>query len=166
MVYKRIMLFGLPGSGKTTFATHLSRSLNLPLYHLDKHFFVENWIERDKEDFLNIQRNIVTQDRWIIDGNALASLELRYSRADLVLFFCLPRSICLGRLFKRRFFKDLSIDDRGPGCPERLRFPLVKYMWTFDRRVLPILERLRKTYPRTPFYKIKFPQDLNHIFKL
>ncbi len=166
MVYKRIMLFGLPGSGKSTFAVHLSRDLKLPLYHLDKHFFIEDWIERDKEEFLNIQRTIVAHDQWIIDGNALASLELRYSRADLSLFFCLPRPLCLGRLLKRRFFKDSSIDDRGPGCPERLRFPLIKYMWTFERRVSPILKRLQKAYPHTPFYKIESFQDLNKIIKL
>jgi adenylate kinase family enzyme len=37
--FKRIMIFGRPGSGKSTFATWLSRALNLPLHHLDKHFY-------------------------------------------------------------------------------------------------------------------------------
>lgn len=45
--FNKIMVFGLPGSGKSTFATKLAQFLNLPIYHLDKHFYVENWIERD-----------------------------------------------------------------------------------------------------------------------
>jgi adenylate kinase family enzyme len=38
----KIMVFGLPGSGKSTFATKLAQSLNLPIYHLDRHFYVES----------------------------------------------------------------------------------------------------------------------------
>ena len=35
---QRIMIFGRPGSGKSTFAVELALKLNLPLYHLDKYF--------------------------------------------------------------------------------------------------------------------------------
>lgn len=60
----KIMVFGLPGSGKSTFATKLAQSLNLPIYHLDRHFYVENWVERDYQEFLEIQHLLSTnQDR-------------------------------------------------------------------------------------------------------
>jgi adenylate kinase family enzyme len=163
--YQRIMIFGLPGSGKSTFAVHLAHRLKLPLHHLDKHFYIENWVERDKEQFLNIQQNLVNQDRWIIDGNAIRSLEMRYSRADLVLYFATSRPICFGRLIKRRFFKNKYIQDRAEGCGESLPSHLIKYMWTFDRRVQPILEQLQKSYPLTPFYKIRSMQDLEEVLK-
>ena len=52
---KRIMIFGLPGSGKSTFAVRLARLLHLPVVHLDKYFFIHNWNKRDHEDFLKIQ---------------------------------------------------------------------------------------------------------------
>ena len=166
MSYQRIMIFGLPGSGKSTFAVQLAHQLKLPLHHLDKHFFMENWVERDKEAFLNIQRDLVNQERWIIDGNAIRSLEMRYSRADLILYFCFSRPLCLGRLIKRRFFKKRSIQDKAEGCWERLPSHLVKYMWTFDQRVRPLLEHLQKTYPQTAFYKIRSAQDLKEVLKL
>lgn len=51
---KKIMIFGRPGSGKSTFATWLSQSLDLPLHHLDKHFYIRNWVERDYNEFLQI----------------------------------------------------------------------------------------------------------------
>jgi len=160
------MIFGLPGSGKSTLAMTLSQSLKLPFYHLDKYFYVENWVERDKKDFLTIQQKLVEQDTWIIDGNAIRSLEMRYARADLVLYFCVPRPLCLGRLIKRRFFKDTSIQDRAKGCRERLPFHLIRYMWTFDHRVRPILEQLQKAYPTTPFYKIRSATDLKNALPL
>ncbi|MBI2706825.1 MAG: DNA topology modulation protein [Proteobacteria bacterium] len=166
MKYKRIMIFGLPGSGKSTFATTLNHQLKIPFYHLDKYFYVENWVERDTGDFLNIQQKLVEQDTWIIDGNALRSLEMRYARADLILYFCMPRLLCLARLIKRRFFKDSSIEDRAKGCRERLPFHLIRYMWTFDHRASPVLNRLQKTYPNTPFYKIRSSKDVEKVLNL
>jgi adenylate kinase family enzyme len=163
MRYKRIMIFGLPGSGKSTFALTLSQTLKLPLYHLDKYFYVETWVERVKEDFLNIQNTLVEKDTWIIDGNAIRSLEMRYRRADLALYFCAPRLVCLSRLIQRRLFKDTSIKDRANGCKERLPFHLIRYMWTFDHRVRPTLHSLQKTYPHTPFYIIRSLKELESI---
>ena len=63
------MIFGRPGSGKSTFAHDLHKITGLPLHHLDKHFFTRNWVERDKQEFLDIQQSIVDTDSWIIDGN-------------------------------------------------------------------------------------------------
>ncbi len=162
---QRIMIFGLPGSGKSTFSIELAKALNIPVYHLDKHFFIHGWIDRNKDEFLEIQTKLVSQDKWVIDGNALSSLELRYARADLVLYFCVQRPLCLIRLIKRRFQKNRGVDDRAEGCTERLRFTLVRYMWTFDRRVTPLIKRLRTTYPHTPFHKIKSQKDMNDIMR-
>ena len=64
------MIFGRPGSGKSTFANKLSKEINTPLYHLDKYFYVDNWIERDYQEFLQVQQDIVNQPSWIIDGNS------------------------------------------------------------------------------------------------
>jgi adenylate kinase family enzyme len=151
---KRIMIFGRPGSGKSTFALNLSQQLSLPLYHLDKWFFVENWRERDKEDFLSIQHDFVSQERWIIDGNAMSSLEMRYARAEVVLFFCYPKFMCLLRVLKRLKSKDPRILDRAPGCPERVRWGLVKYLWGFEKRFTPLIETLHHRYPEKLLFKI------------
>lgn len=63
---QRIMIFGLPGSGKSTFAFKLHQKTKLPLYHLDTYFYLDNWIERPKEEFLSLQRKLVSKDQWII----------------------------------------------------------------------------------------------------
>jgi adenylate kinase family enzyme len=114
---QRIMVFGRPGGGKSTFATWASQSLGLPLHHLDKHFYVSHWIERDYNDFLAIQQHIVETQSWIVDGNSIRSLEMRWSRADLVLYFNLPKLVCLYRVIKRFFRPNKHFDDRAPQCP-------------------------------------------------
>jgi len=160
---KRIMIFGRPGTGKSTFALQLHNKSKIPLYHLDKYFFKENWVERDYQDFLDIQQSIASKDEWIIDGNATKSLEMRWERADLVLFFNYSKLICLYRLLKRLFYKNKEIDDRAEGCNERVRLVLLKYMWGFENRVKAQIEGLKEKYPSANMIEIKNDSDLDKI---
>ncbi len=158
--FSRIMIFGRSGSGKSTFALALHKSTRLPLHHLDKYFFTKNWAERDTHDFLSIQQSIVNEDFWIIDGNSIKSLEMRYARADLVMHLNYPRWICYWRVFKRIFDKNLEIDDRAEYCPERVSWKLLKYMWSYERRVDRPIAYLKEKYPDIPFVEIKNDHDL------
>lgn len=163
--YQRIMIFGRPGSGKSTFAKYLQKQTGYPLYHLDKYFFEANWQERNYEDFLKIQQKIVDEPEWIVDGNSTKSLEMRFKKADLVLYFNFPRFICLLRIMKRFFFKNSTIDDRAMGCPERIRFSLLKYMWTFHQRVQEPIQMLKNKYPQAKFVEIQNDKVLESVKK-
>ena len=157
------MIFGRPGSGKSTFALRLSKATRLPLSHLDKYFFENNWVERNYNEFLEIQESLVNQERWIIDGNSTKSLEIRYSKADLVLYFNYPRVICYWRIFKRLFSKDQQIDDRAENCNETVRISLLKYMWSFENRVAKQLSELKQKYPKCKFIEITSSKDLGYF---
>ncbi len=149
------MIFGRPGSGKSTFALQLHAETSLPLHHLDRHFYTANWVEHDYKEFMDWQKNIVAQDRWIIDGNNTKSLELRYARAQVCIYFNYPRRLCLWRIFKRKLFgKHEAIDDRAIGCAETIRWSLIKYTWTFEKRVHQIIRELRARYPQVKFIEI------------
>jgi adenylate kinase family enzyme len=148
----RIMIFGRPGSGKSTFSLKLSQKLKLPLYHTDKYFFEAHWIERPFDEFMKDLEKITVQDQWIIEGNSLRSLEMRYKRADIALYFALPKGVCLWRMLKRRLgFKNPLILDRAPRCPEVLRLKLIQYAWSFETRVEETLQHLKRAYPQTKF---------------
>lgn len=162
---KRIMIFGRPGSGKSTFAVKLSKKLGLPLYHLDKYFFTSHWVERPYDEFLEIQKNLIHQDRWIIDGNSVQSLAMRYDRADLVIYMDRCRYLCLFRLIKRCFSKNRPIDDRAPHCPEILRWRLIRYMWTFPKRVEAFLKLTEKDDRHKTFITLKNEAEIQKFFK-
>ncbi len=163
---KKIMIFGRPGSGKTTFAYALHQATKLPLHHLDQHFFKANWIERDYQEFLKIQQSIVDQEFWIIDGNSTKSLEMRFSRADLVLYFNFQRWICYLRTVKRLFYPNHSIQDCAEGCKKNIRFVLLKYMWSFEDRVARQLALLKKKYPHVQFMELTSSKDSKNLAKL
>jgi adenylate kinase family enzyme len=158
--FKKVMIFGIPGSGKSTFAVRLGALLHLPVFHLDRYFFIEDWKERNYEDFLQIQRRLVEQAEWIIDGNATKSLEMRFRHADVVLYFRFNRLLCLWRIFKRLAFKDHRISDRAEGCPESVRLRLISYLWGFDDRVKQTIQELRTRYPFTSFHEIRNQNEL------
>lgn len=161
--FKKVMIFGRPGSGKSTFASSLASILSLPLHHLDKHFYTEKWAKRNYDEFVNIQKNIVNSNTWIVDGNCTSSLEMRWSKADLVLYFNFPRVICYFRVLKRFFKPNKILDDRAPECYETIRFSLLKYMWGFEKRVSTQATLFKEIYPDIIFREIKSKNDLSKL---
>jgi adenylate kinase family enzyme len=160
---RRIMIFGRPGSGKSTFSYYLSNTLNIPLFHLDKYFYISNWNERNYDEFIAIQKNLVSNDMWIIDGNSTKSLEIRYKSADLILYFNFPRYLCYFRILKRYFKPNKFFDDRAKDCKEQITWSLLKYMWGFENRVTKSIKFLQKKYPEGVFVEIRGSGDLKII---
>lgn len=157
------MIMGRSGSGKSTFAYELHQKINFPLHHLDKYFFTDYWQERNYEEFIGIQQELVNQEQWIIDGNSTKSFEMRYKRADVCLYFNFPRYLCYWRVFKRLLYKEISIDDRADNCCERVSWSLLKYMWGFEKRVEPILNLLKHNYPDVRFIEINSDTALKKL---
>lgn len=163
MKYKKIMIFGRPGSGKSTFALKLHKTTNIPIHHLDKHFFEANWIAREHQEFLEIQRAMVNEDSWIIDGNSTKSLEMRYAKADLVIYFNYSKLLCMYRIYKRLFVKNPEIDDRADNCKEAVRWKLIKYLWGFEHRVKNTILELKNKYPDVELIEVRNTDDLREL---
>lgn len=159
---QRLAIIGLPGSGKSTFASKLGSSLHLPVHHLDKHVF-DGRNKRDKQDFLAIKEALVSEDSWIIEGCSLATLEMRVARADTVIYFHFSRLRCVWRLCKRLFSFDQDLVNSG--CLRVINWPLLKYMWNFDRNNREKIEDLRRRYPDVQFLVFHCPDDLDRFLE-
>jgi adenylate kinase family enzyme len=159
---KRIAIIGLPGSGKSTFATRLGKTLNIPVHHLDKHRF-EGKTKRDEQEFLSIKEALVNQDSWIIEGCSISTLEMRFARADTIIYFHLPRWLCIWRVFKRLFTFDKKIADTG--CLNGINWSLIKYIWNFDQDKRESIKELRERYPNVEFLIFHHSQDADKYLK-
>jgi adenylate kinase family enzyme len=148
---KRFAFIGLPGSGKSTFAAKLGKLLNLPVHHLDRHMFEANGKKKNKQEFIAIQKALLAEESWIIEGCSYSTFEMRFASAQTIIYFHLPRLLCTWRVLKRRFFPDKTLCDTAVGCSQIFNYEIVRYIWTFDRDKRERIEELRKKYPQVVF---------------
>ena len=141
---RRILLIGAGGSGKSALATRIAAQTGLPLIHLDYLFWKPGWVETPRDEWRRIVEKLVQRDVWVMDGNYGGTLDLRLAACDTVLFLDLPPLVCCWRVLKRRVqFHNKSRPDFGSGCPERLNWEFLRWIWSYRRKRRPkILEKL------------------------
>ena len=91
----------MAGAGKSTFARVLSAKTGVPVIHLDVYFWNPGWVEPSEDEWRERQRDLITSDEWILDGNYHATLDLRLERADTAVFLDTPWWVCAWRALGR-----------------------------------------------------------------
>jgi adenylate kinase family enzyme len=111
---RRVLVDGMAGSGKSTFARALSEKTGLPVVHLDVHYWQPGWTKPSEDAWRQTQRRLLASDAWIADGNDLETLELRLERADTVVLLDTPWWTCAYRAFMRGLLK--PVGEMPVGC--------------------------------------------------
>ena len=144
--YQRILVIGSPGAGKSTFAKELSKIIGIPVYHLDKVYWLPNFEKPNEDDFINKVDEIITKDEWIIDGNYGSTLEKRLSRATLVFFLDYSKYLCVKSVLKRiKQYENIQRDDITEGCIETYDPEFLEWVWSFPELYRPrIIDLLSK----------------------
>lgn len=146
---RRVAVIGSPGAGKSVLSREMAHVLGLRLFHLDLIYHQPGWVPLPEGRFRAIQEELVRRDRWIIDGNYGATLDIRLRAADTIVFLDPPRRVCLRGAFGRwlRFQAGARRPDLAPGCPEKLDragLEFYRYIWRFNRDKRPgLLARIR-----------------------
>ena len=131
---KRILLIGSMGSGKTTLAIKLSQLLAIPVVHLDKLYWKDNWERVDRQEFDRSLKQELEKEKWIIDGNFIRTMPERLKYCDTVIFLDYGKLLCTYGVLKRVFFNyGKSRFDMGGNCPERIDMKFIKDVWNFQR---------------------------------
>ncbi len=143
---KRIMVIGCGGSGKSTLATRLGQELSLPVHHLDRLFWQPGWTELPKDEWRETQERLCAQPEWILDGNYGGTMDVRFAAADTIIFLDVSTLTCLAGAFQRFFkFRGRTRPDMTEGCPERLDWSYLKWIWTYRRDRRPeIIHKLNE----------------------
>jgi adenylate kinase family enzyme len=97
----RVLVIGMAGAGKSTFARALSARTGLPVIHLDFHYWKPGWVKPSEDEWRETQRCLLADREWIADGNDLETIDLRLERAETVVLLDTPWWICASRAFLR-----------------------------------------------------------------
>lgn len=84
---KRVVVIGRGGSGKSTLASKVGEITGLPVIELDTIFWRRELHALDPSEWLKMQRSLVAQESWIMDGDLgpYDAVEVRLSAADTII---------------------------------------------------------------------------------
>lgn len=136
---KRIAVVGPGGAGKSTFARELGMRTGLPVVHLDRRYWRPGWVETPREAWAALQAELFSEDRWIADGNYGGTFDVRFARADTVIVLALPRLTCLVAAL-RRSLRNRGTEVQAAGCPERVDFRFLQWIWRYEKDSRPRLD--------------------------
>ena len=167
-VTMKIAIIGSSGSGKSTFTRELGRLVDLPIHYLDLYYWQPGWVPTPVEEFAALNRRLVAEDAWIIDGLYGKTLDIRLQAADVVVFFDLSPWVTTYRVIKRRIqYHGKTRVDMNEGCPESIDWPFIKLGWNFRRDKRPgILVKLSNHAEHTKIIVIKRPREARRILDL
>ncbi len=133
----RIVVVGAPGCGKTTTARAISTALDIPHTELDALWWEPNWVEAGADKFVERVRQVLQQDRWVVDGNyfSVGAREAIWPKADTIVWLDLPRRIAVPRVVRRSASRVIHKTELWNGNRERslevLRpDSIVRFAWT------------------------------------
>lgn len=147
---RKVLVIGSAGAGKSTLAVQLGAALGLPVVHLNAHFWQPGWRETPKDAWAERVAELLTRDRWLMDGNYGGTLAARVRAADTVVLLALPRLQCLVRVLRRAVLGwGRPRPDLAPGCPEQLPdWRFLWWIWSYPDAGLPtVLALLREQGP-------------------
>ncbi|MGV6851125.1 MAG: adenylate kinase [bacterium] len=110
---RKIAVFGKPGSGKSTLSKKLAAATGITLHQLDSIVYKSNGEMVDRKIYDRRHEDILSSDRWIIDGFGLVdSFNMRLEAADTLIYIDLPYANSYWFVTKR-FLKGLFVKPEG-----------------------------------------------------
>lgn len=132
---QRILVGGVTGAGKTTFARDLAGRLDLPFHEMDALFHGPGWVPIPT--FVTDVGQIVAEDQWVFDSSGYESVrDLVWSRADAVVWLDYSRPVVLARVLQRSVRRSWGYEQIFNGNAERLaewRQPYHPVQWAMRR---------------------------------
>lgn len=119
---RRVLVYGVTGSGKTTLARTLGTVTGLPWHSADEEIgWLPSWRERPADEQRALAQAIADQPAWILDTAYGQWKDVIVPRAQLVVALDYPRHVSLRRLLKRTMARTVTRERVCNGNVESIR---------------------------------------------
>jgi hypothetical protein len=112
---RKIVVFGLPGTGKTTLALRLASLIDVPCYDLDHVLFTVGGA-LPLEEFRARTAALTATGGWVVEGNYSKLADVTWHRADAVIWLDYPLPLIVSRV-TRRNLRRLTGREPAPDGP-------------------------------------------------
>ena len=159
---KRIYIIGPVGSGKTTFATALSKKYNLQYYELDKVAWDDDngHIKRSDDEAKKLLHQIVSKDRWVIEDVGRDKFVEGRERAEIIYYIKLSRVKSYLRVTKRWFSQRFGNERYNHPPTLSQWFYYISTVNSYYKKEKSKLDSLKKFKNKVKFVNNK---DINNI---
>ena len=117
----RVMVVGISGAGKSTFAARLAEAAGLRVVELDLLNWGPGWYNRSAEEpeaLINAIDAATQGDNWIVAGGYSQVWPLVWPRMEHLVWLDLPRMQVMRQVIPRSLARAASGTDVFPGCRE------------------------------------------------
>lgn len=88
--YTRINVVGTSGSGKTFLSRVIAHRLNFIHIEMDELYWNKDWQPTPDDVFVRNIQKLLRDDEWVLDGNYSVTDDVKFARAQLVVWIDLP----------------------------------------------------------------------------
>ena len=144
---ERLTIVGTSCSGKTTLARQLSLALGTPCIELDAIHWRPAWQPRPDEEFRLLVSEVVSGERWVIDGNYRQVRDIVWARATILIWLNYPFRVVIWRALRRAVKRAATQEELFSGNRESFR----KSFFSRESIILWVMSsyrRLRRNYRR------------------
>jgi adenylate kinase family enzyme len=103
--YKRTIVFGSTGIGKTTLVRQIADEFSVPVIDIDSLRREAGKSTSPEEVFSGLVSESVKGDTWIIDGSYTSIQDLVWPRAEAIIWLDFSFRVFLARLIKRSLYR-------------------------------------------------------------
>lgn len=157
MLLGRVVVVGVAGAGKTTFAQQLGERLGAPAIELDALHWGPNWTMATLEDFRERVQQALAGECWVADGNYSKVRDILWARANTLIWLDLPLALILWRLLQRSIHRVVSREELWNGNRETFQGQFL------SRDSLFLLALKMHTYYRKTYSQLLQQPEYSHL---